>query len=419
MTNTLSTSQQSAIGLLLVTKAFERVAFYLVLSILVLYLADSQQTGTNLTGLTYAIFMGSMFITSLFSGLLGDIRNRKKVVITGFVMLTTMYLLASFLPVNGVLMIIVFVLMGAGIGLTTPNIVVLLGNIYNEKEAEIKGLPGFILYSFVIKLAALSAYLLSAVLKEQWGYTAVFLLAAFCGLMALLFFFLFSRPYGRLDPVSEQKAYEPSLPVSKLNRFILYSVLITAVLIGFSLQQRSSTLAVAIRELTGKGVEAASMLVPLERYLLPVLLLLFAWWVARFKTINWGKIFQLMLLGLAFAIAGYLTVAGFASLKEVVQEMIIHYPSYIFLLIAESLLTPTILYAVYRSSPMKYKGLFQGVYHVVFAVSSSLLFPGILFVQQMGSQAILLIVVLLLISAGILIWVKRSVAGKSEINQSA
>lgn len=419
MTNTLNTSQQSAIGLLLVTKAFERLAFYLVLSILVLYLTDSLQPGTNLTGYYYALFMGSIFITSLFSGLMGDIRNRKKVVITGFVLLTTMYLAASFLPGNRALMITVFVLMGAGIGLTTPNMVVLLGNIYNEKEVEIRGLSGFILYMLAANLGALFAPLLSIFLKEQWGYTAVFLLAAVCGLIALLFFFLFSQPYGRLDLVSEQKTYKPAVSVIKLNRFILYSMLIIAVLIGFSLQQRSSTLAVAISDLTGKGVEIASMLVPLEKYLLPVLLLLFAWWVSRIKTINWSKIFQLMLLGLAVAITGYLIIAGFASLKEVVQEKIILYPSYIFLLIAESLLSSTILYTVYRSSPIKYKGLFQGVYHVAIAVSSSLLFPGVLLYQKMGSIAIVLIVVLLLISAGILIWVRRSVAGKEEINQSA
>lgn len=418
MKNKLSKTAHRSIGLLLLSRLFERVAFYLVLSILVNYFTEKLQPGMKNVSLNYSLFMIAMMITTFFSGLLGDLHNRNKVVITGFVLLTAMYLAVPFVTGVSFLQIAAFVLLGAGIGLTTPNMVVLLGNIYNEKEVEIRGLSGFILYMLAANLGALFAPLLSIFLKEQWGYTAVFLLAAVCGLIALLFFFLFSQPYGRLDLVSEQKTYKPAVSVIKLNRFILYSMLIIAVLIGFSLQQRSSTLVVAISDLTGKGVEIASMIVPLEKYLLPVLLLLFAWWVSRIKTINWSKIFQLMLLGLAVAITGYLIIAGFASLKEVVQEKIILYPSYIFLLIAESLLSSTILYAVYRSSPIKYKGLFQGVYHVAIAVSSSLLFPGVLLYQKMGSMLFVIVAGLLLISAIVIIWLKRSITKKIEINQS-
>lgn len=418
MNYTLNKTAQRSIGLLLLSRLFERVAFYLLLSILVNYFAEKLQPGMKNVSINYSLFMIAMMITTFFSGLLGDLHNRNKVVITGFVLLTTMYLAVPFVTGVSFLQIAAFVLLGAGIGLTTPNMVVLLGNIYNEKEVEIRGLSGFILYMLAANLGALFAPLLSIFLKEQWGYTAVFLLAAVCGLIALLFFFLFSQPYGRLDLVSEQKTYKPAVSVIKLNRFILYSMLIIAVLIGFSLQQRSSTLVVAISDLTGKGVEIASMIVPLEKYLLPVLLLLFAWWVSRIKTINWSKLFQLMLLGLAVAITGYLIIAGFASLKEVVQEKIILYPSYIFLLIAESLLSSTILYAVYRSSPIKYKGLFQGVYHVAIAVSSSLLFPGVLLYQKMGSMLFVIVAGLLLISAIVIIWLKRSITKKIEINQS-
>jgi uncharacterized membrane protein len=40
----------------------------------------------------YGFFIVAMMITTFFSGLLGDLRNRNKVVITGFVLLTAMYL---------------------------------------------------------------------------------------------------------------------------------------------------------------------------------------------------------------------------------------------------------------------------------------------------------------------------------------
>lgn len=92
MRNRLSKTAQRSIGLLLLSRLFERVAFYLVLSILVNYLMDKVQSGVKNVSLYYGFFIVAMMITTFFSGLLGDLRNRNKVVITGFVLLTAMYL---------------------------------------------------------------------------------------------------------------------------------------------------------------------------------------------------------------------------------------------------------------------------------------------------------------------------------------
>lgn len=92
MRNRLSKTAQRSIGLLLLSRLFERLAFYLVLSILVNYLMDKVQPGVKNVSLYYGFFIVAMMITTFFSGLLGDLRNRNKVVITGFVLLTAMYL---------------------------------------------------------------------------------------------------------------------------------------------------------------------------------------------------------------------------------------------------------------------------------------------------------------------------------------
>ncbi|MFA7389780.1 MAG: hypothetical protein WCZ71_05180, partial [Proteiniphilum sp.] len=94
------------------------------------------------------------------------------------------------------------------------------------------------------------------------------------------------------------------------------------------------------------------------------------------------------------------------------------YPSYSFLLIAESILASTFLYAVYRSSPMKNKGLFQGIYYTVLAVAGSLLFTGKSLNEKMGPMVFVIVAGLLLISAMVLLWVKRSITKKEAINQS-
>jgi len=418
MKNRLSKTAQRSIGLLLLSRLFERVAFYLVLSILVNYLMDKVQSGVKNVSLYYGFFIVAMMITTFFSGLLGDLRNRNKVVITGFVLLTAMYLAVPFVTGVSFLLIAAFVVLGVGIGLTNPNMVVLLGDIYNEKENQFRGLSGFILFTFVAELGGLLGPLSTSFLKPRWGFTPIFLLAGACGLAALLLFLQFSRTYRIPDPAAAQQHNQPSISMRKQHRVILLSVLITALMVHFSLQLRGTMLASALKDLTGMGTELSSMVVPMEMYLLPLLMLLFFGWVTRIRSMHWGRIFQMMLLGLAFAITGYLTFAGFTSLKEVISEKFIIYPSYSFLLIAESILASTFLYAVYRSSPMKYKGLFQGIYYTVLAVAGSLLFTGKSLNEKMGPMVFVIVAGLLLISAMVLLWVKRSITKKEAINQS-
>ena len=134
------------------------------------------------------------------------------------------------------------------------------------------------------------------------------------------------------------------------------------------------------------------------------------------KSMHWGRIFQLMLLGLAFDIVGYLAFAGFIPLKEFIGEKFIIYPAYSFLLIAESILTSIFLYTVYRSSPAKYKGLFQGIYYAVLALASSLLLTGRSLYGSMESKVFVLIAALLLINAIVIIWLKRHVASLSYLS---
>jgi MFS family permease len=287
--------------------------------------------------------------------------------------------------------------------------IVLLGNIYDEKENEIRGLSGFILFIFTAQLGGFLAPLITSFLKAHWGYTSIFLLAATCGLVALLFFIQFTRSSRNPDTASVQQTDPSIVSERKQNNVILLSVLITALVTWFSLQLRGTTLVTALKDLTDRGSELSAMLVPMEKYLLPLIMLLFAWWISRNKMMHWGSIFCIMLVGLAFAIAGYLIIAGFASLTEIIQDKIVIYLFFSFLLIAESLLTSTFLYAVYRSSPMKHKGLFQGIYHLVIAVSTSLFFLGRSLYEIMGAGMFALIAGLLLIVAIMLLRVKKNV----------
>ncbi len=80
MRNTLSKEQKSGILLLLASKTFERLAFYLIMAILIRYLMDSLKLGEEKVGIYYSVFYSVIGITTLFSGLIGDLRDRMKIV---------------------------------------------------------------------------------------------------------------------------------------------------------------------------------------------------------------------------------------------------------------------------------------------------------------------------------------------------
>ena len=100
------------------------------------FLNESLGIDSSKVGFYYTLFYGTIGITSFISGFLGDKRNRFHVVTIGFLLLTVMHLAIAFLPGNNFLILATLILLGLGKGLISPNMVVFLGNIYNEKRTK-------------------------------------------------------------------------------------------------------------------------------------------------------------------------------------------------------------------------------------------------------------------------------------------
>ena len=116
-----------------------------------------------------------------------------------------MYLVFTFLPSVSIVTVISIILLGLGVGLISPNITVFLGNIYNEKENEVIGLPGFIFLSIAINIGAFIAPLLSVFLKDSFGYNSIFFVAFVFALISFILFLKFKNQYNKLDLIAEQK----------------------------------------------------------------------------------------------------------------------------------------------------------------------------------------------------------------------
>jgi dipeptide/tripeptide permease len=409
MRNTLNKEQKSAIFFLLASKTLERLAFYLLLAIFIQYLMDSLKLETYKAGSYYGVFLGTIGLTTLFSGLLGDLRDRMKIVKIGFILLIVMYLAIVFLPNINFVVKGALIILGLGIGLISPNIIVFLGNIYNEKENEIIGLPGFIMFSITINLGALIAPLLSVFLKDNFGYNSIFVFASLFGLLSFIVFLKFKKLYNKLNLVAEQKTELVNFNAKNLNTIILVSILSIGVLIRFALNQNGFTFNFASRDLLDYDINQT--LNNIEKYLTIISQLFLAIIVTRIK-LNWEKIFNLIIIGLILSTIAFVLIAGFKSLSQVINGKNIFIQSYVLLIVAETLIYPPILYSIYRCSPIKFKGLLQGISFFLIAIFNYFVGVGLDLYEINASMAFIGFALALLISAILIVILKKIVNNK-------
>jgi|APSaa5957512622_1039677.scaffolds.fasta_scaffold47163_1 MFS family permease len=419
MRNPLNKEQKSGIILLLASKSFERLAFYLIMAILIQYLMDSLKLESVGVGYYYSSFYGIIGLTTIFSGLIGDLKDRLKIVTVGFILLTLMYLAISILPNINYIIIAALIILGLGIGLISPNIIVFLGNIYNEKETEIIGLSGFILFSITINIGALIAPPLSIFLKDTFGYNLVFLFAALFGLLSLFLFLKFKIQYKKLNLIAEQKDHLENIETKNLNTLVLVSILTISVIIGFALNQKGLTFTFAVRDYIENGVDVNQILNNMEKSFSIISLLVFAIIVTRIKKLDWTRIFNFILIGLILSIIAFVLIASFSSLSQLINGKNVFIQSYILLILAETLIFPVISYSIYRSSPIKYKGLFQGIAYFALGILNGLLFLGVLLYEKNASMTFIGFAILLLIGAILIMTLKKAVNNKlTEIDRN-
>ena len=184
------------------------------------------------------------------------------------------------------------------------------------------------------------------------------------------------------------------------------------VLIGFALNQKGLTFTFAARDYLESGFDINHTLTNIEKYISIIFLLVFALIVTRIKILNWGKIFNIIIIGLIFSIIAFVLIASFTSLSQLINGKNIFINSYILLIIAETLISPAILYSIYRSSPIKYKGFLQGISLFVLGISNSLLFLGVLLYGKSASMTFIVFTIMLLIGVVLIMTLKKIVKQK-------
>ncbi len=157
---------------------WERLAFYLLLGILVLYATDSERGGLGLSvGLAaeiYGTYLAFVYFTPFLGGMIADryLGYRKAIALGGFLMAGGLFCL-------GIRSMGTFyaglTLLCVGNGLFKPNISAMVGNLYEPGDP--KRDAGFNIFYMGINIGACLSAILAAPLRNIWDFNIAFVAA--------------------------------------------------------------------------------------------------------------------------------------------------------------------------------------------------------------------------------------------------
>lgn len=384
MEDRLTKEQKNGILYLLFSKTFERLTMFMVFNIFLKYLTNELNIPDSEAAAYNSLFYGVIGISILTSGAIGDRINRNRFVGVALSVITLMYLFIIILPEILVLKLITMAFIALAVGITIPNFTVLLGNVYNEREFQVKGLSGFILLSISINIGVLIAPFISDSLILAFGYKSVFIASFIFSVIALLFFYRFRRVNSVLDDVAEHDVSILSESAKKFNRIILLAIFTLSFFVIFLInQQHVNFINITYDYLRGSN-QLINDIKGGRDYFITLFYVIIIIALFRFRKLNWKTIFNLLILGISVVVISYLLVALLPFLMNYISGKIIFIKSMLLMIFAESIIFPLFLYIVYRTSPSKHKGLFQGIYYLVAFFINMSLIGGMIIYNKLG-----------------------------------
>jgi POT family proton-dependent oligopeptide transporter len=165
---------------LFMTEMWERMSYYGMRALLVLYMTASLQEGglgitVAMAGAIYGLYTGAVYFMGLPGGWLADrlIGGQKAVWYGGLIIMLGHIILA--IPANGTFYIgLIFVVIGTG--LLKPNIGAIVGQLYSAQDKRRDS--GYTLYYMGINIGAVIGYTVCGYLQVEFSYHHAFGAAA-------------------------------------------------------------------------------------------------------------------------------------------------------------------------------------------------------------------------------------------------
>lgn len=196
----LSDKHPKGLAPLFFTEMWERLGFYIIVGILILYLIDTERggLGMSLKDATeiYGTYMAFVYFTPFLGGLIADryLGYRLAVLIGGLLLSAGYFMLGvrSEGTLYGGLALICL-----GNGLFKPNITAMVGNLYTPGDP--KRDSGFNIFYMGINIGACLSALLSAPLRNEWTFSMAFVGAGVGLLVGVLNLLWNWRPLASAD----------------------------------------------------------------------------------------------------------------------------------------------------------------------------------------------------------------------------
>ncbi len=184
---------------------WERLAFYTMLNVLLLYAKDFERGGLGLDSATsneiYGLYLAFVYFTPFPGGMIADrfLGYRRAVLIGGLVMATGLFFMS--IPGRGYFYggLVGLVL---GNGLLKPNISVMVGNLYEPGDP--KRDAGFNIFYMGINIGAFVASFLSSAVRNQYGWLWTFRVASIGLLIGMVILLLSWKVLEPADRPSEK-----------------------------------------------------------------------------------------------------------------------------------------------------------------------------------------------------------------------
>ena len=209
------------------TEMWERLAFYTMLNVLLLYATDFERGGLGLTSAEgneiYGLYLAFVYFTPFPGGMLADrYLGYRKAVFIGAIFMSTGLLLMS-VPgqmyfISGLVSLIV------GNGFFKPNISVMVGNLYEAGDP--KRDAGFNIFYMGINIGAFVASFLSSYVRNDYGWLWTFRVAGFGLMIAMVILLLSWKTLEKADRPPEQSEDDVSFTT------IIVKILVPALAFG-------------------------------------------------------------------------------------------------------------------------------------------------------------------------------------------
>lgn len=367
------------------TEMWERVGFYTLAAILVLYMDKSLGFSDARKGDIYGLFLALCYFMPLLGGWLGDrVLSRRATVKIGASLMAAGYVALAVSSADRTAPFFLgLFLVGVGTGIFKVNMSVMVGNLYVDRP-HLKD-AAFNIFYMGVNLGAMIAPLGATLVSVVWGsYNISFVICAAGLVLSLAIFQAGDKAVAPADFRSAPKttaaaaaAAPAANPAEDRSRIVALTLLFLIVIFfwtafyqnGFALTlfaERSTKALSWLRPETYQFFEPAFILI-----LTPILLALFARWNARGREPSTPvKIFFGLLI-----MAASMLVMVLASLAGGNKDIPIMSPawligSYFLVTLAEILISPMGQSYVSKVAPPRLAGLMMGGWFAATALGS-------------------------------------------------